>query len=374
MTDKQVRRAARERDLADRIRSLPAALKAWEPDRTREALYVGRAAEHLVCADALMRGYNAFQSSQGSPYDLILERDGRLFKVQVKGAQSARNVNSGGLTPRTAYSFAALRRGKSGQGPRLTSTEADIIACVALDRGVVAYLPVDDCSSTIQLEPERVAENNRVRTYTRPIGEYPLEEAVAQVVANKSGAEVSAIFPPFPARKYGVILADPPWSFGTYSENGMDRSADNHYPTVATDFLCGIGPFLPAAEDCALFLWATVPMLPQALDVMDAWGFAYKSSFAWVKNRIGTGYWGRNQHEILLVGTKGAVPAPAMGEQWSSVLHAPTGRHSEKPWAAYEMIEDYFPTLPKIELNARAARTGWDRWGLEAPPGRRKIV
>ena len=178
-----------------------------------------------------------------------------------------------------------------------------------------------------------------------------------------------------PDRRYGVILADPEWRFEPYSrETGLDRSADNHYPTSTLDVIKARDVPSISARDCALFLWATVPMLPQALDVMGAWGFTYKSSFAWVKNRIGTGYWSRNQHEILLVGTKGAVPAPAMGEQWSSVLHAPTGRHSEKPWAAYEMIEDYFPTLPKIELNARAARPGWDRWGLEAPPGRRKIV
>jgi N6-adenosine-specific RNA methylase IME4 len=117
-----------------------------------------------------------------------------------------------------------------------------------------------------------------------------------------------------PDRRYGVILADPPWRFEPYSRiTGMDRAADNHYPTSA------LAVRSIAARDCALFLWATVPMLLQAHEVMAAWGFTYKSNFAWVKNRMGTGFWNRNKHELLLVGTRGHVPAPAMGTQAVSV-------------------------------------------------------
>jgi N6-adenosine-specific RNA methylase IME4 len=167
-------------------------------------------------------------------------------------------------------------------------------------------------------------------------------------------------------KRYGVILADPPWRFEPYSrETGMDRAAENHYPTsTLDDIVASI-----AAHDCALFLWATVPMLPHALDVMAAWGFTYKSSFAWAKDRIGTGYWNRNKHELLLIGTRGHVPAPVMGTQAASLMEAPVTRHSEKPAVFYEIIERYFPSLPKIELHARSAvaRPGWDVWGLEAP-------
>ena len=171
-----------------------------------------------------------------------------------------------------------------------------------------------------------------------------------------------------PDKKYGVILADPEWKFKTYSlETGMDRAADNHYPTSETDKICARAVQDIAADDCVLFLWATVPMLPDAFRVMAAWGFDYKSHCIWKKDRIGTGYWFRNQHELLLIGTKGKVPAPAMGTQFPSVIDAPVGKHSEKPDAFYEMIEAYFPTLPKIELNARRTRAGWDSWGNEAP-------
>lgn len=173
-----------------------------------------------------------------------------------------------------------------------------------------------------------------------------------------------------PNKRYGVIYADPEWRFEVYSrETGMDRAADNHYPTSSVEEICSRPVADIAADDCVLFLWATVPMLPDALRVMDAWDFQYKSHCIWAKDRIGTGYWFRNQHELLLIGTRGNVPAPAMGTQIASLVDAPVGRHSEKPVEFYELIEGYFPNLPKIELNARAARPGWDAWGYEAPIG-----
>lgn len=171
-----------------------------------------------------------------------------------------------------------------------------------------------------------------------------------------------------PNKKYGVIYADPEWKFETYSEEGkLDTSAENHYATSLLDEIKARDVPSISAADCALFLWATVPMLPQALEVMAAWGFHYVSHCAWVKDRTGTGYWFWNKHELLLVGTRGHVPAPAPGDQWPSAIEAPRGKHSEKPEIFYELIESYFQHLPKIELNARQARPGWDSWGLEAP-------
>jgi N6-adenosine-specific RNA methylase IME4 len=170
-----------------------------------------------------------------------------------------------------------------------------------------------------------------------------------------------------PNKRFGVIYADPEWRFEVRSrKTGMDRAADNHYPTSTTDVIASREIKSIAADDCVLFLWATAPMLLQALDVMQAWGFAYKSQIVWVKDRWGTGYWFRNKHEILLVGTRGDIPAPAPGTQWASVVEAAVGAHSDKPDIVYDIIERYFPNLPKIELNARRRRAGWDAWGLEA--------
>lgn len=161
---------------------------------------------------------------------------------------------------------------------------------------------------------------------------------------------------------YGVIYADPPWRFEPYSnQTGMDRAADNHYPTMTLDGIKALP--VPAANDAVLFLWATVPMLPEALSVMAAWGFTYKSNFVWNKNKAGTGYWNRNKHEHLLVGTRGNIPAPAPGEQYASVIDASLQEHSRKPFHFHEMIEEMFPSLPRIELFAREQFTGWDAWG-----------
>ena len=180
-------------------------------------------------------------------------------------------------------------------------------------------------------------------------------------------AELGAKQVALPDKKYGVIYADPEWRFEVWSrETGLNAAADNHYPTSPIEVIKARDVPSIAADDCVLFLWATVPMLPQALEVMAAWGFLYVTNFAWAKDKAGTGYWNRNQHELLLVGRKGNIPVPAPGTQWPSVINAPIRQHSRKPDEAYELIETYFPTLPKIELNCRgAARSGWDAWGNE---------
>lgn len=171
-----------------------------------------------------------------------------------------------------------------------------------------------------------------------------------------------------PNKRYGVIYADPEWQFKFYSEKGKtNSSADNHYDTSPLDEIKSRDVESISAKDCVLFLWATAPMMPQALEVMKAWGFEYKSQCIWRKSKPGTGYWFRNQHELLLVGTKGKIVAPADGTQFPSVIDAPVTKHSAKPGVFYEVIERYFPNVPKVELNARAGRKGWDSWGYEAP-------
>jgi N6-adenosine-specific RNA methylase IME4 len=190
---------------------------------------------------------------------------------------------------------------------------------------------------------------------------------VKQATRENREADLGAKQTALPDKRYGVILADPEWRFEPWSRNtGMDRAADNHYPTSPMAEIEARDVASVAAPDCILFLWATAPMLPHALDVMRAWGFAYRTHAVWSKDCIGMGYWFRSNHELLLVGTRGNIPAPAPGMQWRSVIDAPVGAHSAKPEVVLEMIEEYFPTLPKIELNRRGpARPGWDAWGNE---------
>lgn len=184
--------------------------------------------------------------------------------------------------------------------------------------------------------------------------------------------QLAARIEALPTKRYGVILADPEWRFEPYSrESGMDRSPDNHYPTSATDEICARDVGSIAADDCVLALWATAPMLLDGIRVLESWGFEYRTHIIWHKVRTGdargTGYWFLGEHEIILIGVKGHVPAPAPGTQFRSIFAAPVGEHSAKPETVADMLEVYFPNLPKIELNRRGpARSGWDAWGAEA--------
>jgi N6-adenosine-specific RNA methylase IME4/ParB-like chromosome segregation protein Spo0J len=169
-------------------------------------------------------------------------------------------------------------------------------------------------------------------------------------------------------KRYGVIYADPAWNYEAYSSiNGLARAPQAHYPTMTTEEICTLS--VPAAPDCVLFLWTTTAHLPDALEVMRAWGFEYRTHLIWKKDKIGLGYWFRANHELLFIGIRGKkVPAPAPTERpLGSVVEAPRGRHSEKPEVFAQMIERLFPNVPKIELFARKARPGWDVWGNEVP-------
>ena len=166
-------------------------------------------------------------------------------------------------------------------------------------------------------------------------------------------------FPSMPEGIYSVIYADPPWRYGL----PFAGAPDSHYTTLETSKICELE--VPSHEDAVLFLWVTNPLLRDGLSVMSAWGFAYKTNMAWVKDRSGTGYYLRGQHELLLLGIKGSIGTPPEASRPSSVLHFPRGRHSEKPHEVYELIEAMYPNQKYLELFAREQREGWTSWGLE---------
>jgi N6-adenosine-specific RNA methylase IME4 len=172
---------------------------------------------------------------------------------------------------------------------------------------------------------------------------------------------------PFPSnRRYAVIYANPPWHFEVYNEeSGIEHAAANHYSTMSLDEIRALPIPSLASPDAALFMWTTVPHLRESFQVLDAWGFEYKTNIVWVKDKIGLGYFVRNQHELLLVATRGDMPSPSPANRPPSVISAPRREHSRKPDEAYEIIERMYPTLPKIELFARQTRSGWAAWGNE---------
>jgi len=171
--------------------------------------------------------------------------------------------------------------------------------------------------------------------------------------------------PTLPPERYSLILADPPWK--TNFRRGTGRDFENHYAPMDLEAIKALDVPSISAPDSILFLWAVSMLLPEALEVMKEWGFTFKASAVWVKDRMGMGFYWRLKHEYLLVGTNGAPGVPAYADRFESVIYAERGAHSEKPVEVHEMIETMYPNARRIELFARAARPGWTLWGAEAP-------
>lgn len=202
----------------------------------------------------------------------------------------------------------------------------------------------------------------------RPFRPYPSIGVVSTVRGYVSKAKNND---PPQAGAYSVVYADPPWTFQTYSVKGKGRSAEAHYDCMTLEAIKALPVGVWAAKSSALYLWCTVPHLENALAVISAWGFDYKSSFVWVKDRIGTGYWARNRHELLLIGARGTKICPRFRDipAADSVIQGQQRAHSQKPDQARTIIEDYHPDVPRLEMFARERLPGWDAWGLEADTG-----
>lgn len=162
-------------------------------------------------------------------------------------------------------------------------------------------------------------------------------------------------------KKYQIIYADPPWRYD-FSKSGS-REIENQYSTMSVDEICALD--IPSEKNAVLYLWATAPKLREALKVMEAWGFEYKTHAIWDKEIIGMGYWFRGQHELLLVGVKGKFSPPTPSYRISSVYKERRGQHSKKPQAIKNHITAWTGNASKLEMFAREKTRGWDVWGNE---------
>jgi N6-adenosine-specific RNA methylase IME4 len=172
-----------------------------------------------------------------------------------------------------------------------------------------------------------------------------------------------------PTGPFDLVMADPPWAFKTRSQKGVTiKGAGGQYGTMTLADICAMPVAAIAAPDCLLWLWATNPMLPQALEVMAAWGFTFKTAGHWAKTTkhgkqaFGTGYIHRCAGEPWLIGTRGK---PTTTRSVRSVIIAPIREHSRKPDKAFAEAERLMPDARRIELFSRQARPGWTVWGNE---------
>jgi N6-adenosine-specific RNA methylase IME4 len=176
------------------------------------------------------------------------------------------------------------------------------------------------------------------------------------------------------SRRYRAIYADPPWSFRNWSAKGTGRNAVSHYDCLDFSALAALPVSDLAADDCALFLWATDPLLPRAIELIEAWGFDYKTvAFHWVKLNsaakhgadffTGLGYWTRANPEQCLLATRGKPSRQAKDVR--RLIVEKRREHSRKPDCVRERIERLVKG-PYLELFARETKPGWDCWGNQA--------
>jgi N6-adenosine-specific RNA methylase IME4 len=172
-------------------------------------------------------------------------------------------------------------------------------------------------------------------------------------------------------KNYDVICADPPWTFETYSDKGYGKSAQKHYKCMSLTDIYNMPVMDLAKPDCYLCLWATNPMLPQALETMSKWGFKYITNITWVKLTkhdklaFGTGYTVRCATEQILIGKIGK---PKIADRSiRTALYGQTNGHSRKPDEFYDMVKILFGAdKNRVELFARQSRDGFDTWGDES--------
>jgi N6-adenosine-specific RNA methylase IME4 len=159
---------------------------------------------------------------------------------------------------------------------------------------------------------------------------------------------------------FDIIYADPPWRYDWAIPNkGVE--VERHYPTMTEEEICALE--VPAKTDSVLYLWATAPKLREAISVIDAWGFNFKTCAVWDKLVPLMGYWFKGQHELLLVATRGHFSPPPVELRISSVIRCNRSEHSSKPDVVRDAIERWFPNATRLEMFSRLKRPGWESFG-----------
>ena len=185
---------------------------------------------------------------------------------------------------------------------------------------------------------------------------------------NPHSSVIAGAVPRLEHGAYWLIMAVPPWSFRTWSNKGKGKSADQHYSCMTLADVQVLPVAALAAPDCCLFLWATWPLLVEALGVISAWGFEYKSGGAWHKTTrngvtaFGTGYRVRCASEPFLLAFRGN---PKNSRSERNLIVGEIREHSRKPESAYAWCERYLPDARRAELFSRQPREGWETWGNE---------
>ncbi len=302
-----------------------------------------------------------------------IQKTKELKDLALTAADWAKRKGMGEEAIRYARSYALEAERKMGQ--LLKETERA--------KGTAGQLLGKDVSgSYIALPPDNkqptLAELNiskRESSEAQKLAELPDEQfheikeakkTKTQIFREMKREEIKQKVVEFPSGKYRVLYADPPWQYNDTCDDGAIQSggARDHYRTMSISELCMLPVSDLADDNSVLFLWATSPMLPEALQVAKAWGFTYKASFIWDKVKHNMGHYNSVRHEFLLICTKGSC-LPDSHELIDSVQSIERTEHSAKPEEFRAIIDKLYSNGKRIELFARRRVSNWSAWGDE---------
>lgn len=313
---------------------------SWDMNGARRDLEAGQRAAIRLLLDRDSEGWH---EAQRKKVDEANRKRSQATKEQHKVGNPRVGKISGGISPdippevkkekeRTSVELAA----RAGVGE---ATAARVQAVANADESLL----VDVASGAVKLtEASRIVKQRKIAERGQPMPT---------------------------ANQHRVIYADPPWKYNDSRAGLADyahTAAEDQYPTMSVADLCALDVKAMAEPDAVLFCWATFPLLPDALQVVKAWGFTYKTAFVWHKMRTNFGHYHTASAELLLVCTRGSCTPDADARE-PQVIEIPRTRHSAKPEAFRELVDRMYPYGPRIELFRRGdAPKGWAVWGNEA--------
>jgi len=297
----------------------------------------------------------------GRRYNRAKKREGRPVKLdqndpvlsETTAAKIAREHGVGEATVKRAGQFAAAV-------DRLKDVVPDIVDTINTGNAKPRK-DVIKAAEMLETRPDLAVEIIKGSATFAEIKKAEKKEAVIKAIEEKVDKQASL---PVEQKVYRVIYADPPWQYSTEQHCGKEQETTlgTHYPSMSIDELKALPVGSLADTDAVLFMWATSPLLPQALDIINAWGFTYKASMVWDKVKHNVGHYVSVRHELLLIATRGSC-TPDNKCLYDSVHSEERTEHSVKPEHFRKVIDDIYRFGDRIELFARRKVEGWDLWG-----------
>jgi N6-adenosine-specific RNA methylase IME4/anti-sigma28 factor (negative regulator of flagellin synthesis) len=254
-----------------------------------------------------------------------------------------------------AKQIGVLSQNDTTPRPEPVSTRAEIAKAAGTSTGQVGMAEQVKKKAPELWEKAKQGEVSISTAYKEIKKEEKKAERAAMIEEQKQAIESGEM--ELPAGVFEVVAMDPPWNYGREYDPETSRVA-NPYPEMTQAELLALEP--PFADDCVLLLWSTHAFIFDAKELLDSWGFTYKATMVWDKERIGMGAWLRMQCEFCLVGIKGK---PIWNNtKWRDIIRESRREHSRKPDAFYEMVED-ITVGRRLEFFSREQRKGWETYG-----------